>query len=57
MEIDFFQIHYCMKQKLKGPGKVMNGMTRTLQHHEMIFVSETNDHITIGETRYPMRKG
>lgn len=58
MAVDFFfQIHYCKGQKLKEPGKITNGMTRTLQHHEMIFVSEANDHITIGGTRYPMRKG
>ena len=35
-------------------GKVMN---ETLQHYEMIFVSEANDHITIGGPKYPMRKG
>jgi len=51
------QIHYCKGQKLKDPGKVTDGFTRTLQHHEMIFVCEGNDHIVIGENRYPMKKG
>lgn len=58
MAVDFFfQIHYCKGQKLKDPGKVTHGVTRILQHHEMILVSEANDHIVIGGTRYPMRRG
>lgn len=52
-----FQIHYCKGQKLKDPGKVTNGTTRTLQHHVMIFVSEANGYITIGGTRYLIQRG
>jgi len=51
------QIHYCKGHKLKDPGKVTDGFTRTLQHHEMIFVCEGNGHIVIGENRYSMKKG
>ena len=51
------QIHYCKGQKLKDPVIVTYGFTRTLQHHEMIFVCEGNGHIVIGENRYPMKKG
>ena len=51
------QIHYCKGQKLKDPGKVTPGFTRTLQHHELIFVCEGSGHIVIGENRYPMKKG
>ena len=51
------QIHYCKGHKLKDPGKVTDGFTRTLQHHEMIFVCEGNGHIVIGENRYPMKNG
>ncbi|MDR3598892.1 MAG: AraC family transcriptional regulator [Desulfosporosinus sp.] len=51
------QIHYCKGQKLKDPGKVTSGFTRTLQHHEMIFVCEGNGHIVIGENRYSIKKG
>ncbi len=51
------QIHYCKRQKLKDPGKVTYGVTRTLQHHEIIFVCEGNGHIVIGGNRYPMKKG
>ncbi|MDI3476870.1 MAG: AraC family transcriptional regulator, transcriptional activator for feuABC-ybbA operon [Thermoanaerobacterium sp.] len=51
------QIHYCRGQKLNDPGKVTCGVTRTLQHHEMIFVCEGNGHIVIGGNRYPIEKG
>ena len=51
------QIHYCKGQKLKEPGKVKYGETRTLQHHELIFVCEANGHIVIGGKRYPIKKG
>lgn len=58
MAVDFFfQIHYCKGQKLKDPGKVVHGGTRTLHHHEMLFVSEANGHIAIGGTRYPTKRG
>jgi hypothetical protein len=42
------QIHYCKGQNLKEPRKVKYGETRTLQHHELIFVCEANGHIVIG---------
>ena len=32
------QIHYCNGGKFNDPGKVTHRVTRTLQHHEMIFV-------------------
>jgi len=51
------QIHYCKGQKLNDPIKVAQGVTRTLQHHEIIFVCEGNGHIVIGENRYAMKKG
>ncbi len=51
------QIHYCRRQNLNDPGKVTDGVTRTLQHHEMIFVCEGNGHIVIGENRYPIKNG
>lgn len=58
MAVDFFfQIHYCKGQKLKGPGKVTHGLTRTLQHHVMILAVEADGHITIGGTRYPIQSG
>ncbi|AFA50093.1 AraC family transcriptional regulator [Acetobacterium woodii] len=52
------QIHYCKGgHKLQDPGKITEGFTRTLQHHEMIFVCEGNSHIVIGENRYSIKKG
>jgi len=51
------QIHYCKGQKLKDPIKVTDKVTRTLQHHEMIFVCEGNGHIVIGASRYKIKKG
>ncbi len=51
------QIHYCNGQKLEDPVKDACVITRTLQHHEMIFICEGNGHIVIGENRYPLKKG
>lgn len=51
------EIHYCTRQELRDPVQVPNGATRTLQHHEMIFVCEGNGHIVVGGNRYPMKKG
>lgn len=51
------QIHYCNGQKLNDPVIVPNGVTRTLQHHEMLFVCEGNGHIVIGANRYPIKRG
>lgn len=53
----FFQIHYCKGQKLKNSGKVTHRVTRTLQHHEFIFVSEADGSIAIGERRFQMKRG
>lgn len=58
MAVDFFfQIHYCNGQKLKGPGKITHGVTRTLQHHVLILAVEADGHTTIGGTRYPIQSG
>ncbi len=51
------QIHYCKRRKLKDPVIVSSGITRTLQHHEMIFICDGSGHIVIGRTRYPIEKG
>ena len=51
------QIHYCKGQKLKESGKVNYVVTRTLQHHQLIFVCEANGHMVIGGKRYPIKKG
>jgi AraC-like DNA-binding protein len=51
------QIHYCNGQKLKDTEEVPYGITRTLQHHAMIFVCEGNGNFVIGGSRYPLKKG
>lgn len=51
------QIHYCNRKKLKDPVIVPYGVTRTLQHHEIIYICEGNGHIVIGKNRYPLKKG
>lgn len=51
------QIHYCNGQKLRDPVVVPYGVTRTLQHHEMLFVCEGNGHIVIGKDRHLIKKG
>jgi AraC-like DNA-binding protein len=51
------QIHYCKRQHLNDTSKVPYGLTRTLQHHEMIFICEGSGHVAIGKDRYPIKKG
>ena len=41
------QIHYCNGQKLQDPVKDARVVTRTLQHHEMIFICEGSGHIVM----------
>lgn len=51
------QILYCNGQKLKEPEKVKYKVTRTLQHHEIIYICEASGNIVIGGNRYPIKKG
>lgn len=51
------QILYCNGKKLKEPDKVKYKVTRTLQHHEILFICEASGNIVIGGNRYPIKKG
>jgi len=53
----FFHIHYCNGQKLKEPKKITHRLTRTLQHHELIFILNAHGSIVIGEKKYSIKKG
>mgnify|MGYP001577997910 FL=1 len=54
----FFQLHYCNSrqpnQALKHSSKLIN---KTLQHHELIFVTGGKGYIIAGHKRYSFKKG
>jgi AraC-type DNA-binding domain-containing proteins len=53
----FFHIHYCSGRQGNEPGKGRTKFTRTLQHHELIFVSEGEGTITVDKKRYQCKAG
>lgn len=53
----FFHIHYCNGRKYKEPLKPFRKITRTLPHHELIWVTEGAGRIKIGKRIYPIQKG
>lgn len=58
----FFYIHYCNCRKVKETGKFQRKITRTIQHHEFIFVSgaksnHTKGSIIIGGRKFAFKAG
>lgn len=53
----FFHIHYCNGSKFKKPGRYASKITRTLQHHELAFVTGGKGSIIIGGKRFPVKEG
>ncbi|BBB90922.1 MAG TPA: AraC family transcriptional regulator [Methylomusa anaerophila] len=53
----FFHIHYCNCRQSNEYRKYQRKITRTLQHHELIFISGGSGSIIIEEKRYPVKKG
>ncbi|AKG34244.1 helix-turn-helix domain-containing protein [Paenibacillus durus] len=53
----FFHIHYCNSRKFKGPGRRVGKFTRTLQHHELVFVTGGTGSFMIRGKRYPVKEG
>lgn len=54
----FFYIHYCNSKQINESRSYPRKMiTRTLQHHELIFVKGGKGNIIIDKKRYPVKGG
>ncbi|HTK05771.1 MAG TPA: AraC family transcriptional regulator [Ktedonobacteraceae bacterium] len=53
----FFHIHYCSGRKFTSSGGYTRKITRTLQHHELIFVSGGKGSVLIEKKRYQIKEG
>ncbi|MBP2630369.1 MAG: btr 2 [Firmicutes bacterium] len=53
----FFHIHYCKHRKLNKNEKYLGKITRTLQHHEIVFFTEGKGNIIIEKKRYSVKEG
>ncbi|GGH23417.1 AraC family transcriptional regulator [Paenibacillus segetis] len=53
----FFHIHYCNGKKFKEPRKHLKKLTRTLQHHELIFFTGGKGNVVIGKKSYQLKEG
>ncbi|WP_314590009.1 AraC family transcriptional regulator [Paenibacillus terrigena] len=53
----YFHIHYCNGRKLKDTRRLLRPITRTLQHHELAFVTGGNGSVVIGGRKYPAQAG
>jgi AraC family transcriptional regulator, transcriptional activator for feuABC-ybbA operon len=52
-----FYIHYCNGGKLKETGKFVTEISRSLPHHELIFISNGSGSFWIKDRKYPFKKG
>jgi AraC-like DNA-binding protein len=48
----FFHIHYCNYRKFDDYGRYSKQITRTIPHHELIFITEGKGSITIEKKRH-----
>lgn len=53
----FFHIHYCNCRYFNEPKRYRSKITRTLQHHELLFVTGGSGSIIIEQKKYPVKKG
>jgi YesN/AraC family two-component response regulator len=53
----FFHIHYCNSRQLNEPWKYKPKITRTLDHHEFIFITGGNGNIIIENKKYQAKEG
>lgn len=52
-----FHIHYCNGRKYRKPDERRPKLTRTLQHHELFFVSGGKGSIILGNKKYAFKEG
>lgn len=53
----FFQLHYCNGRQTSESWKYSSRINRTLQHHELLFVTEGKGSIAIGNKNYNVKEG
>jgi AraC family transcriptional regulator, transcriptional activator for feuABC-ybbA operon len=53
----FFHIHYCNGRRSKDLGKFMPKISRSLQHHELIYTCAGTGSFKIENKRYLIKKG
>jgi AraC family transcriptional regulator, transcriptional activator for feuABC-ybbA operon len=53
----FFHIHYCNVRQFNESRRYSRKLTRTIQHHELIFVTGGKGSIIIEKKRYQLREG
>lgn len=53
----FFYIHYCNCRQFKELDRYPSKITRTLQHHELVFVTGGKGCIIIGKKSYEVKEG
>ncbi len=53
----FFYIHYCKNSKLNENRKYSCKINRTIQHHELVFVTGGKGSMTIDKKRYQVKEG
>lgn len=51
----FFHIHYCNYRQFGGAERALRKITRTLPHHELLFIKGGKGSITIGKKRYQLK--
>ena len=53
----FFHIHYCNCRQINEPGRYPSKITRTIKHHELIFITGGKGSIIFEKRRYPVKEG
>lgn len=53
----FFHIHYCNYRDSNEPRRVSRKITRTLQHHALVFFTRGKGSIIIEKKRYEIKEG
>ena len=53
----FFHIHYCNGGRQKEPQKLTTVISRTLQHHELVFACAGQGNFWVGGKKFPVRRG
>lgn len=53
----FFYIHYCNCRQFSEPARYPSKITRTIQHHELVFVTGGKGRIIIGKKSYQVKEG
>ncbi|MGG2093538.1 AraC family transcriptional regulator [Bacillus sp. S13(2024)] len=53
----FFHIHYCNYRNSNEPRRVSRKITRTLQHHALVFFTRGKGSIIIEKKRYEIKEG